>query len=195
MRKHYIHINNCINNFSRQAITPKIGNAYYNKLNNYITPTSTINKSNKHKNNILITKKNFNNFNYNNNKYILENDNCHNKNSSLNNYSNILNLISKQNTNIKKNENKNKDEVNKIDKAGELYNKQIKKFTEGKKDNLDLTYRPKKYLVNYITSHICGKRKNKRILIIKASKNEKPSYLNTLKKSKDNYYKKENDND
>ena len=112
MRKHYIHINNCINNFSRQAITPKIGNAYYNKLNNYITPTSTINKSNKHKNNILITKKNFNNFNYNNNKYILENDNCHNKNSSLNNYSNILNLISKQNTNIKKNENKNKDEYN-----------------------------------------------------------------------------------
>ena len=93
------------------------------------------------------------------------------------------------------NENKNKKEVNKIDKIVEHQNKQSKKkSTEGKKDYLDSTYRPKKYLVNYITSHSCGKRKNISNQSIKASKNEKPSYLNTLKKSIDNYYNKRNDN-
>ena len=93
------------------------------------------------------------------------------------------------------NENKNKEEGNKKDKDGEIKKKQSKKSTEGKKDNLSSTYRPNKYLVNYITSHSCGKRKNISNQIIKASKNEKPSYLNTLKKSIDNYYNKRNDND
>ena len=106
MKKHYIHINNLNNNYARQAITPKIGNCYYSNSNNFISATSTINKSYKHKNNILTTNKNFKNLNNNSNEYILGNDNFHNKNISLNNYSNLLNAINKQNTHIKKNENK-----------------------------------------------------------------------------------------
>ena len=117
--KNYIHIKNKYNNnYIKQSTTPKVINAYYNKLNSLVSPiykrNNHLNPSKKRNLNIL----NNNKLNFTKDDINLSKSN--NKNMPLNKYSNLLSLINNKNIkidtdhNIKDNNHKKNISLNKL---------------------------------------------------------------------------------